>query len=277
MDAENVSRGNSQGQSVEPATEATDALRDEFMAWLPDAVIVQKLTGFIRAHRATVLETSPSQVRLQIGKKGLLPWRSGSGESFPLEVRFELDWEAVCPHSMTRVVVEIHPLVENMPADILRSRHDQLLEEIRDFFMAEDLERRLAHRTPIEFPVEVWPILPGSGEPQWDQKYEGEGQDISKTGLSFLVDREIGSGEVFLELYVPGSEGVVCARAEIVRSDKRAEKFFYGARFLSKELKWPPIQSSEAQEDGGPERPGNGKSDSPSTKRAEKQGCLFDV
>jgi hypothetical protein len=220
-------------------------LRHEFMAWLPGGVVAQKLNGFIRAQRAAILEVSEEHVRLQVGKKGLIPWLGRNNVDFPMEVEFSIDRETPCTNDMTRVVLEIRPLVAKLHPQMLHDRYQRFLGDVRDFFMARDLERRFARRAGADFAVQIWPKLARNSEPDWTRSFEGQGLDISGTGLAFLVEGEIPTRNIYVEYYLPGSKGVVKSEAEIIHAEHCDAGHFYGAKLTTKDPKFD-VQHGQA-------------------------------
>jgi len=194
----------------------------ECMAFLPDYVVDEKVNGFITACQAKVLDVSEGRVRLEVGRgrrRLFLPRRIQTLDEVPVELELRLKPNSICVQGMTHMVVTLQPRAKSIDPEVLRERYRQVIQDLRAYFMAQNLERRFAERLAADFVLSLWPILPGKHEADWAKRFAGETINISKNGMAIHLEQEIDPGEVVLEYEDHQQRKIVTARGEIVRAD----------------------------------------------------------
>ncbi|MFW6125029.1 MAG: PilZ domain-containing protein [Pirellulales bacterium] len=231
-------------------------VRGEFMAWLPRAVADEKVLGFVTTYGVDLVDAAPDHYRMQIGQQESGGWFCLKRGCTPLAIELQINRSTPCVRSLTRISVEIGPADNGPPQDDWQKRAVRIMEVLRDFMMSENLEQRAANRTSVSFPVLVCPLDSRHAEPDWDSGQEAVGRDFSKTGIAFTADEHIPTKRVYLEYYVSGSAGVVCATGEIVREEPAENgRLTYGVRLHEGSLRLKRSYEAGGNETQGDDEP----------------------
>ena len=117
-------------------------MRHDFLAWIPDKVLVDKIYGLISRQATKIFNVSRDQIILRIGAKFLIPRTRNDHES-PFILTLGFDRSADSPASMAHVSVEVHPLAWNISRDLVLARPADIIREVRACLMAQDIHRRI--------------------------------------------------------------------------------------------------------------------------------------
>ena len=125
--------------------------RHEFLAWIPDDVLVYKINGLISQQAAKILKVSRDQVKLRIGTKAPIPW-SRNDHELPYTLTLNFDRSVAISASMAQVSVEVRPLAWNTSRDLLLARAADIVREVRGCLMAQDMQNGKAQFSYHEVP-----------------------------------------------------------------------------------------------------------------------------
>ena len=126
-----------------PQNDEQFVFRGSFYACVAADMAVYKLGGFITEEGGNVREVNEQQVRIRLGRKGLLPFWGNHDERRPVdvEVNFRADQKAPKPTSVPRnhvlVSVEIHPVGWVKKHDVFEARARRVLKKLAGHFAAE--------------------------------------------------------------------------------------------------------------------------------------------
>ncbi|MBT6157344.1 MAG: diguanylate cyclase [Planctomycetaceae bacterium] len=118
-------------------------LTETFDACVAADMIVYKLGGFIDDHRARLIEVKPEFVKMQVGRRGLLPFWGSRDDRRPvlLEIKFG-DGQSSRGHgakktaAQTKMTVSVQPIGWIRDQEQIEQRARRVIKDLRSYFVA---------------------------------------------------------------------------------------------------------------------------------------------
>ena len=111
------------------------SIRDQFVAWVPDDVIILKLETFLAKYQAKIVKVRRDFVQFQLGSRRFWPW-SGSQSMMPFRVTIRFHREDSSDSSLANVRVEIRALSRFHKRAALRVEASEVLRNLRSCLIA---------------------------------------------------------------------------------------------------------------------------------------------
>jgi hypothetical protein len=213
-----------------------DGLRRRYKARLPLEVIRPRLDAFRQQWHGQVVCDEEAQLVFRIN----LPrsfWRRWLGRQSGLEVEVRLKRARTGVPTEVTVQIQSFGCDRALGAQLVKDMGTLLLESLRTYLQVNP-ERRIQERLIWPHPLSVRAVFEDG---RLGEVIEGQGKDISLSGIGFYLPDPLPTSRLRVELSSPG-QAPVCVPASVARVQRCGECWFeVGALFVPTEAQQKAI------------------------------------